>query len=334
MRRPLVPLLALVCAAAAPRAQDDPAFLRAAFARLDGDGDGKVTRAEFPGSDRQFAAMDRDEDGAATFAEYERSDVARALVRERYRDKEDARPRTAPAQLAAQRLLLLSRADPNRDGKVTRDEWTGTEVAFLQLDLDGNGVLDKRDRAVADAQTAPPPPPLPEPKGALPDAADLLRRFDRDRDGRLGPKELKDKWLQDALRLADGDGDGALNEDELRRLLARIQALRNQRDADGRRPQPYAVPFDAWDKDDDDKLLQAEWQGPVFLFQALDLDRDAAVSRDEVLRYERRVLGNDFVERFDLDGNGKVTPEEFAGPRGAFQRADTNGDGVVSRADR
>jgi len=61
---------------------------------------------------------------------------------------------------------------------------------------------------------------------------------------------------------------------------------------------------------------------------------DSAVTRDEVDRYQRRTTGADFIERFDQNGDGKVTPAEFGGPLSAFRRADRNGDGAVTKADR
>ena len=61
---------------------------------------------------------------------------------------------------------------------------------------------------------------------------------------------------------------------------------------------------------------------------------DGAVTKAEVARYKSVVEGDDFVEKFDLNGDGKVTRAEFAGPRDAFRRADRNGDGAISRADR
>ena len=87
---------------------------------------------------------------------------------------------------------------------------------------------------------------------------------------------------------------------------------------------------DVWLFDLDNTLYPARCN----LFAQIDVDADAALSRDEVLRYERRVRGHDFVERFDLDGDGKVTLAEFAGPTGAFRRADRSGDGTVTRSDR
>jgi Ca2+-binding EF-hand superfamily protein len=333
--RPLLatPLLLLAAARALP-AQTDEQFLQASFQRLDQDGDGALVRKEFPGSDRQFMALDADKDGKATFAEFRDSEVARALLRGHYRNQQEAHARTTPQQLAPERLRWLQRWDRNHDGKVTRDEWTGSDDAFTLLDLDGNGVLDKRDRSEAIAAAPPPPPELPDPKGEAPTPEALLARHDKDKDGRLSGKELADKWLAAALAVFDSNGDGALDEQELRALCYTVMQRRSEAAAGTQRPQPYDVPFDAWDKDKDGKVRQNEWQGPLDLFLAIDLDRDSAVSRDELLRYRKRVTGEDFMARFDLDGDGKVTLAEFGGPPAAFQRADTNHDGVVTRQDK
>lgn len=337
MNAPL-PRLAACCStwlfAAALAAQDDRALLESAFARLDADKDGVVVRREFPGSDRQFAAMDQDKDGKVPFAEYAASPVAKTYLRSRQREKEEPRPRTSLDAIALARLELLGRSDRNRDGKVVREEWNGTDEAFRQLDLDGNGVLDKRDLKEAEGM-APPErkePPLPD---DLPAVEELLRRFDKDKDGKLAPKELGSlKGLAAVLEFFDGDRDGALSERELQALRYEIERRREEADRLGRRALPYEVPFDTWDADKDGKIQQNEWQGPRNLFDRMDLDRDAAVSRDEVRRYERRMKGDDFIGSYDLNGDGKVTLAEFGGPPAAFARADRNGDGVVNRADK
>ena len=66
----------------------------------------------------------------------------------------------------------------------------------------------------------------------------------------------------------------------------------------------------------------------------MDLNRDAAVTELEVLRYRRAFEGTDFLSKFDLNQNGKVTRKEFGGSLAAFNRADRNGDGVISKRDR
>jgi Ca2+-binding EF-hand superfamily protein len=315
-------------------AQDDTKFLETAFLRLDADKDGMLLRAEFPGSDRQFAAIDADKNAKATLAEFIASEVGKNLVRARYRSKDEPHERVTTTELRARRFDALQRVDANHDGKVTRDEWNGTELAFRELDLDDNAVIDKRDRQEALATALPPEPELPEPKGDLLLVEDLMKRFDKDGNAVLSNKEITDKWLRAALPWADADRDGALIESELRALVTAIQQRRAASMSYRERPEPYEVPFDAWDKDDDERVRQNEWMGPLSLFAQIDVDADAALSRDEVLRYERRVRGHDFVERFDLDGDGKVTLAEFAGPTGAFRRADRSGDGTVTRSDR
>lgn len=336
MTRPTCTALtcALLLGSAAP-AQDGPQLLRQQFARLDQNGDGFLSRPEFPGSDRQFAAIDKDRDGKASAAEYLASDVAARFLRASEQNRKEARPRPDVDALALRWFEQLQRFDQDRDGRISKAEWRGSEQAFLLLDQDGDGDLDRDDRAEAAAAAPPPPPPLPEWRGELPDPAQLLTRLDKDKDGKLSRREIQAQpKLEPALAVADRDGDGAVDEAELRALLA---ALLQQRQADDRargRPQPYEVPFDTWDQDQDGKLQQNEWRGPRQLFVRIDLDRDAAVGRDEVARYKQRVLGDDFLERFDLDGDGKVTLAEFGGPADAFRRADRNGDSVITKSDR
>lgn len=328
-------LAAVLSNAAALPAQDDKAELTRMFQRLDQDGDGIVVRKEFPGSDEQFAAMDADKNGKATLAEYLQSEVAKAFVRARNREAKEPRPRTSLGDVAPARLDALARTDRNRDGKVLADEWNGTPQAFAQLDLDHDGAIDRRDRALAAAQAPPQQPELPELKGDLPTTAATLQRFDEDGDQQLSRKEASaNRFLDAAFAFADKDRDGKLSKEELDQLARAIEQRRADQQRPNARPVPYAIPFDTWDKDGDGKVRQNEWQGPRDVFDRVDLDRDSAVTRDEVDRYIRRTVGVDFVERFDQNGDGKVTPAEFGGPLSAFRRADRNGDGAITKADR
>lgn len=326
---------ALLAAVAPLSAQDDKAELTRMFQQFDQDRDGALQRKEFPGSDAQFAAMDADKNGKATLAEYLQSEVAKAFVRARNREAKEPHPRTSLEQLAAARLDALVRSDRNRDGKVIADEWNGTQQAFAQLDLDRDGVLDRRDRALAAAAAPTDQPVLPEAKGEVPTTAVALQRFDEDGDQQLSRKEAAaNRFLDAAFAFADKDHDGKLSKEELDLLARALEQRRAELQRGAARPVPYAILFDTWDKDGDGKVRQNEWQGPRDVFERVDLDRDSAVTRDEVERYQRRTTGTDFVERFDQNGDGKVTPAEFGGPISAFRRADRNGDGAVTKADR
>lgn len=310
----------------------DRAELQAQFQRLDADKSGSVSRKEFPGSDRQFAAMDRDRDGKASLAEYTESAVARAFLRTRQRERGEPRARTSFEALAALRLQALLREDP--DGKIDKATWIGADDAFATLDLDGNGLLDRRDRTEALAQAPAPRPELP-PWREIPRIEVLFEALDKNGDQRIDDKEARPhKHLPSAFPFADQDQDHALDRQELEELIQVLAARAAAEQARERRPQAFDVPFAEWDQDKDGRVQQNEWQNSRTLFERIDLDRDAAVTRDEAERYERRVEGRDFVERYDLDGDGKVIRAEFAGPQAAFARADRNGDGVITRSER
>lgn len=332
---PVLPAVAAIAIAAIACAQSDAEVVAAAFQRMDGDGNGLLERKEFPGSDEQFAQMDRKADGKVTREEFAASEVARRLLQARSRDRTEPRARVSADSLVSERLAVLSRWDPNGDGKVTRTEWKGSDEGFATLDLDGNGVLDRRDRAAAAAIDVVGPDSVPEWKGELPTADQVFERLDKDRNAAISPAEARaQKQLEALFATADSDRDGTLTAREVEELLRGIRAGRDAVAARNARPQPFAVPFDEWDLDDDDRVQQNEWKGERALFERIDRNRDSAVDRAEVARYVKSVTGKDFLERFDLDGDGKVTAAEFDGSTDAFRRADRNGDGIVNRADR
>lgn len=92
------------------------------FARFDRNGDGMISRAEFPADASLFNQLDLNRDGALT-----RSEVAQAL----------------PDRAAAERLARGY--DRNGDGVITRDEFPGNDNAFRRLDRNGDGVLSQAD---------------------------------------------------------------------------------------------------------------------------------------------------------------------------------------------
>lgn len=326
-------VLLVLCSSAA--AQQDAA-LRRVFARYDRNADGAVSRAEFPGSQAQYRAMDRNADGRVTFEEFARSAVARRILASRERDRREPRPRLGTSEEdLLRRLDAVLRA---ARGKVRRSAWRGAGVAFTMLDLDRNGVLDTKDRAAAArrarAAARPARPAFPPIHSPLPSPEKLLERHDENRDGALEPREVAGSKLSAALPFADTDGDGRLDGRELSRLVGMVNARIARRNAGDAKPRAPIIPFSSWDRDGDGRLSQKEWRGYPRLFPRIDADRDGHVTRAEIERFKRAIEGESFLERFDLDGDGKVTFSEFAGPREAFRRADRNGDGVVNGADR
>lgn len=88
--------------------------------RCDEDGDGRVTRDEWPGRDEMFDRLDADGDGFITA-----EDVA--AIRQQPRPQ-----RMNPAQ------ILLRVLDKNGDGQVSNSEWTDF---FASADTDGDELL-------------------------------------------------------------------------------------------------------------------------------------------------------------------------------------------------
>ncbi|HKO54961.1 MAG TPA: hypothetical protein VJ276_03725 [Thermoanaerobaculia bacterium] len=94
------------------------------FARFDRNGDGVVTRAEFPADASLFAQLDLNRDGLLT-----RAEVVQAV----------------PDRASAERLARGY--DRNGDGIITRDEFPGNANAFSRLDRNGDGVISQADHA-------------------------------------------------------------------------------------------------------------------------------------------------------------------------------------------
>lgn len=310
---------------------DQQEYLRAVFARYDASKDDLVRRPEFPGSDAQYELLDTNRDAAVTMAEFMASAVAKRLVLARESAKREPRARTTYDALAADRLANLARFDRDRDGRVTEAEWSGSDAAFRTLDLNADAVLDSRDRKLADRDAKADADPLAAVRKALPPPEELLTKHDRDKDGTLVLSELPAD-LAALMPRFDRNRNQHLEPDELGAMVAGVAEVVRRRDVGDADDRPRApdIPFATWDKDKDGRLDKDEFE-QRYLFVRVDLDRDGYVTRPEVERFKRGFEGTDFVSRFDLNGDGKVTPAEFGGASEVFRRLDRNGDGVVSR---
>lgn len=316
------------------RTKEEAAYLKRIFDRSDSNKDGQIVGDEFPGSDDQFKAVDRNRNRKIDFKEWDGSAMANDLIAAQRANREAPRPRQNKDRLLFQRLKLIFRADPNNNGKITKKEWRGTESDFQALDLDRDGQIDKGDLALAERAARASDPELPDIDRRFPPYEELMKKLDRDKDGRLDRKEVRKDDLAQAFDYADMDADGKLDKGEIERVIRTVRERIEQRNRGDSRPTAWRPPFSAWDKNKDGRLETAEWIERKYLFPRFDQNRDAAVTEVEVERYARSVEGTTFIERFDLNDDGRVTLEEFGGPPGAFRRADTDGDGFVTKRDR
>jgi Ca2+-binding EF-hand superfamily protein len=288
------------------------------FARLDTDRSGVIDGAELAAAG---AGFDANGDGRLLLAE-----LAGVAGLQGPSTSEAARPQ-APAVLATRvdRDGDLSRLldglwpfafDANKDGRLDRSE---TERAFFTaLDLDGDGSLSP-------AELSRNPGDWRQLRYGGEWAAKKLREFDANRNGSVQVREY-------ALAAADFEAldvnrDGYVQLDApSNRYLERRGILGPQSEWPTRRQiystLPPGAEVDAirvrFDADKDGKLTQREMRRRLDLFTELDLNADGVVSDAELAQRIGVVnnLGVDaapdrFVERWDLDGDGKVTPQEL-----------------------
>ena len=163
---------------------------------------------------------------------------------------------------------------------------------------------------------------------------ETFRRYDKNKDDLLTVRELGRAEIVELFDVADRNRDGLLDMYEVRAMTRAVNLRVAMRNYGNLQPKAYKVPFSTWDKNKDGRLDTGEWTERAELFPRVDADRDGYVDKREIERYERIVEGDDFVEKFDLNGDGKVTEAEFGGPADAFRRADRNGDGIVTGSDR
>ena len=108
-------------------AEGTGAGARNPFARMDTNNDGKLTRAEFKGSDWLFERIDADGDGVIT-----REEAAK------FRASRGAGPGGVVQGFMAPQLRAM---DEDGDGKISRNEFTGPEPMFDRLDADKDGFI-------------------------------------------------------------------------------------------------------------------------------------------------------------------------------------------------
>lgn len=120
---------------------------RRMMAQFDKNGDGKVTRDEFPGGDEMFQKMDKNGDGAISDDE-----LPRAGKDGKGKKGPDGggTPGDAPAPVtppAGGFGGLFAALDKDRDGRLSRAEFPGTDDEWRRLDRDANGWVTPEEAA-------------------------------------------------------------------------------------------------------------------------------------------------------------------------------------------
>jgi len=226
-----------------------------------------------------------------------------------------------------QRLPDSTRSNQGQESGFGRFDFA---ARMTQFDLDGDGVLSDEERRAM--------------RQAMRD--EMLARFDLDGDGELSREERmaarqarfenSDRG-QALMRQFDADGDGVLNDEEQAAMDAYMQEQRDERRADQ---------IERFDTDGDGEISREERQTQRDSFRQdmndeFDADGDGELSIDEqqeafeTMRERREI--DQFVNRFDSNGDGMMDSADFDSFVGDYSsgdlRADVNGDGVVDTQD-
>lgn len=313
----------------------------AAFAELDRNGDGVLTRDDLPLEPILLLASllegaDANGDGVVTFEE------ALAAIGELTEElfaildtnddgllSRDDLPPLPPNEDALRLYELLHMADTNGDGQVTFEE----AVALLpELTMEQFDMLDRNGDGVISAEDFPPPDPTDPIRRLI----HLLREADTNGDGQVTLEELIALGAFDnpegLLELLDHNGDGVLSPEDLPAgpvPVDRILEIIHGADADGN----GEVTFE--------ELRAVLPEITEEEFNLLDRNGDGVLSADDIPAPPPEDFRSILLRLFallDTDGEIGLSLEEIRAvlpdfPARAFEHLDRNGDGVLSLAD-
>ncbi|MGQ0614827.1 MAG: EF-hand domain-containing protein [Planctomycetaceae bacterium] len=248
--------------------------------------------------------------------------------------------------------------DANANGVLERDEVPDKEI-FAKVDADADGTVTRAelsaylgikqdpapksgDKPAADParkpETKTEEAPRPMPRSLKDQVKDFFERFDADKDGRIVTAEFRAG--EEVFKQYDKNRNDSLSEREVEAYLAdRIaEAKRN--------PRPDSF-FELFDLNGDGKVTRREYDGPRAFFRLYDHNKDDTVTEAELnagpdggmMRMDPSRMETDgptplpqrtLLERYDKDGDGRVTLEELGGAENILRRLDRNGDGVLS----
>lgn len=223
-------------------------------------------------------------------------------------------PVTADAQGRQGNRMRFAAMDANNDGRITREEWRGSDTSFKVHDWNGDGVLSGDEvRLGAQRRTRVEEDFEPD-RLALRDwSPSRFSSIDRNRDGRI----TRNEWFYDM--------DGFLRADRNRdNILTRAEFLGGEVD-DDREETFYDL-----DQDRDGRIERNEWHGSRDAFEWLDRNNDGTLSRAEVAG-EQAPAERDLFTSLDTNRNGVIDRSEWHWSRVSFNGRDRDNNGVLSR---
>ncbi|WP_425618701.1 EF-hand domain-containing protein [Anatilimnocola sp. NA78] len=203
---------------------------KAIFERFDKNSDGKLSKDEAPERMREnFDRLDSDGDGNVTLAEFEK--VAGAFpggppARRPEGTPANPRPEGRTEGRGENGPPLVRALDTDGDGEISAEEIAAAAKSLAKLDKNGDGKLTREELG--------PPPGMREGAGASPRpegnagafAAQFIARLkeaDKNGDGKLSKDEAPDSLKEKTFDRMDSNSDGQLDESELKVIVERMR---------------------------------------------------------------------------------------------------------------
>jgi Ca2+-binding EF-hand superfamily protein len=220
-----------------------------------------------------------------------------------------------------QKLGHLQNNDKDKDGKISQEEYPGSQASFNKMDLNQDGYLDETELQKS----------VPYSKAQMGErGSGYIQRFDKNQDGKLSQEEYPGP--ASAFQRLDSNSDGFIDANE----APGTKPLNQPQKID--RASGYIKNFD---KDKDGKLSKEEYPGSESAFKRADKNSDGFIDQTEAQTHssmpqiqpqkEKRGIG--YIKNFDKDRDGKLSKEEYPGSESAFKRADKNGDGYIDETE-
>ena len=214
------------------------------FQAMDANHDGRITRAEWQGSDRSFRVHDWNGDGVLSGDEV-RPGAERPVDPSEDADFDSVNREYVFRDWTARGFASL---DHNRDGRISADEWHFDREGFRRADHNGDGVITRAEFLNTDRVDD--------------DRGDLFAYLDVNGDNRVSRSE----WHggRTAFNALDANKDGVLTRAEL--------------DDDDEPPSDL---FASVDINRDGSISPNEWHWSRRSFDERDTNRDGRLSRAE-----------------------------------------------------
>ena len=242
--------------------------------------------------------------------------------------------------------------DRNGDGVLDKDE-VPDEGIFKKVDRDGDGKITRDEIALyvgatpqdkpgakkpaADERKSEAAPPKP-PRTVKERVEAFFRRFDANKDRKIQRKEFQAG--DDVFKDWDRNRNGELSVREVTRYVRAVLEEAKKR------PNVNNF-FELFDLNNDKKVTRREYDGPADFFRRYDHDKDRVITEAELNMGPEAARMSEadekymkdgpteapergLLERYDKDGDGRITLEELNGAESVLRRLDRNGDGVLS----